>query len=45
MNALVAVWRHCRICEVTSNAHDAGPPQDPKHGWYLTLRPKDHAHD
>ena len=37
-NALVAVWRHCRICEVLARAEKAGPPDKETPGWHLTLK-------
>lgn len=36
-NAVVAVWRHCRVCELIEQAREAGPPGE-EHGWHLTLQ-------
>lgn len=36
-NAVVPVWKHCRVCELVELARKAGPPsEDP--GWHLTLK-------
>lgn len=36
-NAVVPVWKHCRVCELIEKAREAGPPtEDP--GWHLTLK-------
>lgn len=38
-NAVVPVWKHCRVCELIGLAREAGPPDpDTKHGWHLTLK-------
>lgn len=36
-NAVVPVWKHCRVCELIEQARDAGPPTEDK-GWHLTLQ-------
>jgi hypothetical protein len=36
-DALRAVWRHCRICEVLERARKAGPPDKEDPGWHLVL--------
>lgn len=36
-DAVVPVWKHCRVCELLANARKAGPPsEDP--GWHLSLK-------
>lgn len=40
MDALVAVWRHCRPCELLARARDAGPPDPETPGWRLVLEHK-----
>ncbi|HEX6516494.1 MAG TPA: hypothetical protein VF049_13055 [Nocardioidaceae bacterium] len=36
-DAVVPVWKHCRVCELVEQARKAGPPtEDP--GWHLTLK-------
>ena len=41
-NAMVAVWKHCRVCELIAQAREAGPPagDGTQHGWHLTLQHK-----
>lgn len=35
-NAVLPVWKHCRVCELVALAEKAGPPsEDP--GWHLVL--------
>jgi hypothetical protein len=38
MNAVVPVWRHCRVCELTARAQKAGPPHPDLPGWHLVLQ-------
>lgn len=49
-NAIVAVWRHCRACEVLERARKAGPPEPDIPGWHLELQRREtevtrHVHD
>lgn len=37
MNAVVPVWKHCRVCELIEAAREAGPPSKDG-GWHLTLK-------
>lgn len=37
MNAVVPVWKHCRVCELIKAANDAGPPTEDG-GWHLSLK-------
>ncbi len=37
MDAIVAVWKHCRVCEVVARATSAGPPEPDLPGWHLVL--------
>lgn len=36
-NRYVAEWKFCRVCELVSQAQEAGPPTDSP-GWRLTLK-------
>lgn len=36
-DAVIAVWRHCRVCEVSQRAQKAGPPHPDLPGWHLVL--------
>lgn len=38
MDAVVAVWKHCRVCEVVARATSAGPPEPDLPGWHLVLQ-------
>lgn len=38
MNAVVPVWKHCRVCELIEHARKAGPPDPDTPGWHLTLK-------
>jgi hypothetical protein len=38
-DALVPVWKHCRVCELIEEAQNAGPPTQDK-GWHLVLEHK-----
>lgn len=42
LNALVAVWKHCRPCELLAQARAAGPPDPETPGWHLTLQHAKH---
>lgn len=43
-NALVAVWKHCRVCELIAQAEDAGPPVPEIKGWRISLEHTQHHH-
>jgi hypothetical protein len=36
-DAIRAVWKHCRICEISERARKAGPPHPDLPGWHLVL--------
>ena len=42
-NAVVPVWRHCRVCELIEQAREVGPPDKDRvpHGWHLQLQHRD----
>jgi hypothetical protein len=40
-NALVAVWKHCRTCELVEAAQEAGPPEPSIKGWHLVVQRRD----
>lgn len=37
-DAVIAVWKHCRVCEVAARAEKAGPPHPDLPGWHLVLQ-------
>lgn len=50
-NALVPVWKFCRVCELIGASQTSPPPHvlDPdkkvKPGWRMVLQHQDHEHD
>lgn len=42
-DAIRAVWRHCRACEVLEGAQKTGPPDPETLGWHLELEHVDHT--
>jgi hypothetical protein len=41
-NALIAVWKHCRVCEIQERALQAGPPNKDIPGYHLVLQRTHH---
>lgn len=40
LNAVVAEWTYCRVCDLIAQARKAGPPEQGE-GWNLVLRPRE----